>query len=354
MAIRRRVGQIRIENIKRLLTENWDGRQSRMESELGLGKGVVSKWFQRNNVPEYRARAIERELGLESGVLDLEEGRPDNVYYVMVSVKANRVREFVEFLQPIQAIKEVSALFGEMDVFIKIVCTEAEYQELVLRRMQRDPSIRFTKTYQVLEGMHWQREQGEVNLAAVAKRTSEDLVSRVIQHKTDAIYHEIRRLDESRVSLSRSGGMVVHPKEMLEHAKMSVYWTSRVAKERYVNDKELFTTIKEFVRVKHGRVRQILLLDDGAENLRDQINRSISCASEHGIDVRLLDESSWCRSKFNASPEGYFIVDEELVLIQKKREDFLWFASEDLKEYVRNFENNWQQSSTVDEYFVRI
>ena len=347
----KRVGDIRLENLQLLLNKHWDGRRNQLEIALGIGKGGVSKWFQRHNMPQHRAREIEQYLGLEPGILDKPAVSLERIYYVMVSIQGHRVRDFIEFLQPISIVKEACALFGEMDVFVKVECVEKEFQDLVLRKMQRYPSVRYTKTYQGLDGARWQKPQGRVDLEGAVDRSSDDFISRLVHNKMDLIFNDIRALDESRIMLSRSGSMAVHPKEILENVRKPVLWTSRFSRERYSNDRELLLLEKNIAANQGVEIRRIVLLDAKARKHMDRVNQRVVKECDAGLTVRLLDEVLWVSSRFNASPEGYMIADDDLVMVQKKREDFLMYGENDIREYKRNFKNNWLIAMDPDTYF---
>jgi len=201
--VKKQIRIIRLENVERLLEEEWGGNKSKMEKELGLGQSTVGKWISRGNVPDAPARKIEEHLGLKRGELDRSVEPPLRVYYVMVSIRGHRVREFINYLRFFPIVREVSALFGEMDVFVKVESTEREFQDLVLRKMQRFPSVRYTKTFQGLEGARWQVAQEAVDLNFGRDGGSEGLLSRIINLKMEAIFNGLEALDRNLVTLSK-------------------------------------------------------------------------------------------------------------------------------------------------------
>ena len=348
--MKKQIRTIRLENVKRLLEERWDGNKSRMEKDLGLSQSTVGKWFSRNNVPDAPARKIEEHLGMDPGALDRSAEPPLRVYYVMVSIRGHRVRDFIDYLRLFPIVREVSALFGEMDVFVKVESTEWEFQDLVLRKMQRYPSVRYTKTFQGLEGARWQVAQEAIDLNLGRDGGNEDLISRIINLKMKAIFNGLEALDRNLVILSKSDPFDVHPKEILEKVKSEALWTSRYSKDRFRKDKELLSCSRKITRDGGVRIRKIYLLDGPARGRLDLVKNHAEQYIESGATVRILDEEKWIQSSYSASPEGYIIADEDLVLIQKRQECRIRFGEDDIREYRDNFEHNWRNASDLDTY----
>jgi len=350
MAVNKQIRTVRLDNVKRLLDEKWGGNKRKMERELSLSQSTVGKWISRGNVPDAQARRIEDHLGMERGELDRSDEPPLRVYYVMVSIRGHRVRDFIEYLRFFSIVREVSALFGEMDVFVKVESTEREFQDLVLRKMQRYPSVRYTKTFQGLEGARWQTAQEAMDLSFGGDGGNEDLISRIINLKMKAIFNGLEALDRNLVTLSKGDPFGVHPKEILDNVKSEVRWTSRYSKDRFRNDRELLSCSRKATRDRGASIRKIYLLDDEAQSQLDRVKNHAQQYIENGVTVRMLDEEKWICSLYGATPKGYIIADEDLVLIQKKQECHIRYGEEDIREYRDNFEHNWCIASDLDAY----
>lgn len=66
--------EIRIENIRAIIEDKFNGRQKDFAEHLGLNRNTVSRWMGSNavksNVSDSTARNIEAAIGLEIGYLD--------------------------------------------------------------------------------------------------------------------------------------------------------------------------------------------------------------------------------------------------------------------------------------------
>ncbi len=127
-------------------------------------------------------------------------------------------------------------------------------------------------------------------------------------------------------------------------------WTSRYSKDRFLKDKELLTCSQKITRDGGVTVRKLYLLDESARGRLGQVQKHAQRYAESGVTIRLLDEEEWIPSSYSASPEGYIIADEDLVMIQKRQESRIRFGEDDIREYRNNFEHNWHGASDLDAY----
>jgi len=80
--------------------------------------------------------------------------------YVLIKVPAKHADSVLEQLRQFPGIVEAAVVYGETDIIAKIaVPSQAELDDLVIRRIQGLPQVESTRTFIVVGGMHWQRDQ---------------------------------------------------------------------------------------------------------------------------------------------------------------------------------------------------
>lgn len=86
--------------------------------------------------------------------------QPPMLAYVLIKVPAKHADSVLEQLRQFPGIVEAAVVYGETDIITKIaVPSQAELDDLVIRRIQGLPQVESTRTFIVVGGMHWQRDQ---------------------------------------------------------------------------------------------------------------------------------------------------------------------------------------------------
>jgi len=78
--------------------------------------------------------------------------------FVLVSVPAQKSGEVVEALRQYPQVQEAAAVFGDVDVVAKVQARSfADLDRLVMQVIQGKEIIKATRTYIIIESLHWQR-----------------------------------------------------------------------------------------------------------------------------------------------------------------------------------------------------
>lgn len=82
--------------------------------------------------------------------------------YVLIKAPPKQVGDVLDQLRKFHGIVEACVLYGESDVIAKImVSTQAELDDLVMKRIQSLTAVESTRTFIAVGGMHWERNADE-------------------------------------------------------------------------------------------------------------------------------------------------------------------------------------------------
>jgi len=78
--------------------------------------------------------------------------------YVLITVPSKRSGEVVAALKKHPEVKEAAAVYGDTDIIAKIQAPSLiEVDQVIMDRIQESPDVKTTRTYLVVEKMHWTR-----------------------------------------------------------------------------------------------------------------------------------------------------------------------------------------------------
>lgn len=78
--------------------------------------------------------------------------------FVLISVPPKRSVEVVEALRKYPEVKETAGVYGDTDIIAKIQAPSLiELDQVVMEGIQGHPDVRTTRTYVVIEKLHWHR-----------------------------------------------------------------------------------------------------------------------------------------------------------------------------------------------------
>ena len=79
--------------------------------------------------------------------------------YVLVKSAAKQIESVLEAMRAIDGIVEASTVYGETDVICRVeVDDQSQLDRLVMRDLHAIPSVESTRTFIVVQDMHWRRE----------------------------------------------------------------------------------------------------------------------------------------------------------------------------------------------------
>jgi len=78
--------------------------------------------------------------------------------FVLITVPSKRSGEVVESLRKHPEVQEAAAVYGDTDVIIKVQAQSlVEIDRVIMDGIQADPDVKTTRTYLVIEKLHWKR-----------------------------------------------------------------------------------------------------------------------------------------------------------------------------------------------------
>jgi DNA-binding Lrp family transcriptional regulator len=81
--------------------------------------------------------------------------------FVLLTVPAKHVDVTLRSLSDLEGVVEASAVYGETDIIAKVeVPGQAELDQLVFHQVQGLPEVEATRTFIVVGGLHWTRDDG--------------------------------------------------------------------------------------------------------------------------------------------------------------------------------------------------
>jgi len=99
-----------------------------------------------------------RERFLRRGAQSLAETRGAMLAYVLMRVPGKNVEEVMEQLKAIEAVREASTVYGETDIIARVeTADQQELDALVMRRLHGIPAVESTRTFLVIQHLHWAR-----------------------------------------------------------------------------------------------------------------------------------------------------------------------------------------------------
>jgi DNA-binding Lrp family transcriptional regulator len=78
--------------------------------------------------------------------------------YVLIEVPAKRSEAVVQYLHKYPEIKEAAAVYGDIDVIVKVqAATQDDLDRVIMDIIQRNPDVKETQTLVVIEKIQWTR-----------------------------------------------------------------------------------------------------------------------------------------------------------------------------------------------------
>jgi DNA-binding Lrp family transcriptional regulator len=80
--------------------------------------------------------------------------------FVLLRVPAKQVDRTLERMRALDGIVEAAAVYGETDIIARLeVASQDELDDLIFRRLQGLPEVEATRTFIVVGGLHWSRDE---------------------------------------------------------------------------------------------------------------------------------------------------------------------------------------------------
>ena len=78
--------------------------------------------------------------------------------FVLITVPSKRSAEVVEALRKHSEVKEAAAVYGDTDLILKLQAPSlVELDQVIMDGIQSNPDVKTTRTYLVVEKLHWQQ-----------------------------------------------------------------------------------------------------------------------------------------------------------------------------------------------------
>ncbi len=78
--------------------------------------------------------------------------------YVLITVPSKRSSEVVEALRKHPEVQEAAAVYGDTDIIVKVQAQSLlEIDRAIMDGIQGNPEVKTTRTYLVIEKLHWTR-----------------------------------------------------------------------------------------------------------------------------------------------------------------------------------------------------
>jgi DNA-binding Lrp family transcriptional regulator len=78
--------------------------------------------------------------------------------YALLEIPAKRSESVVQYLQKYPEIKEAAAVYGDVDVVVKIqAASQEDLDRVIMDVIQGNPDVTATRTLVVIEKIHWTR-----------------------------------------------------------------------------------------------------------------------------------------------------------------------------------------------------
>lgn len=165
-------GYIRRNNLRRIIDEQFDGKQSNFAQALNVKPSQVSNMLRgKVAIGDSMAHRIEALVNLSQGDLDKQ---PEKIItaYIWVSIFAYKASYLLETLHKYECVKETAVVYNnEKEIFVKLQATEAMIQEILMQVIQPYQGVRYTLTVIAMDGFHWQREQNAEEMTRVMPET---------------------------------------------------------------------------------------------------------------------------------------------------------------------------------------
>ena len=345
-----RLIDLRKANLRIILERDFDSDRNKLAKTLGKQVTTIASWFSSGNsarpISDKMARSIEVSLELDHGELDHKPRGGKNIYYVMVCISGYRLEDFIKRLRKYSdLVLEVSALFGEMDMFIKIEADESEFQNFILHVVHKFPGVKSTKTFMGLSQPRWQVAQEAIECISDSEPSNVKYIDHFIEQRISYHYKKIDEMDKTgAILLDKNDPVPISYMEIIQEIKQGLRTTYRWLKEsreKSAIHSDILSLIKN--KISQGLVsRRIILLEDKVEQHHvAAIKADISKYQNIGCKVRVLFEKEWIPTPNHPGAEGFNIFDDQLLTIQKRQYTHIHYHDRTILNYIDTFENNW-------------
>jgi hypothetical protein len=166
--------KLRISNLKQFIKDKYKGNKRKfyadLEKKMKEQKGKVSnlgkiKQLQdamredtKRNFTKGLQDLVEKPFKLREGILS-EQRHTRFPAYIFVSCTGNTAFKLFDSLQENKIVDEISVLFGDIDIVIRVYGTQKEIQALVTTDLYQfdTHTINNSRTYFSMEGKNWVR-----------------------------------------------------------------------------------------------------------------------------------------------------------------------------------------------------
>ncbi|HFC91303.1 MAG TPA: Lrp/AsnC family transcriptional regulator [Leucothrix mucor] len=345
---------VRYQHLKHILEEDFAGNRDELAQKLNIALSTLSKYLSNGKnrpISDKTARQFERRLEIPAQSLD--HAKNTNVYYVRVTFSGRHPREFLESLHRYDIVKEASVQYGEADIFIKIECSEKEYESLIFDNIRLFPGVMNTTTSQALNASRWQRHQAEYYQLTEQTESPHHILQNYIEAKRKDLYQELHELDRGREIVIHKYDMhALSYYKLLENAKKSIEMTlfyNQHTEGRL--EKDLYDArSKANVNVRY----KILLFtnDKIPHKIEDNLQRFIKkLRADATTEVYIADEMRWIGDRHDRTGITLTIIDDSIIAILRGESFMLAYKKDVVSRYSKIFNRNWNMAKNEGRFY---
>jgi DNA-binding Lrp family transcriptional regulator len=365
---------IRRENLANICREFYQNKRKNLldalnTSEHSMSPSQLNKLLTQKssgqNITEDKAREIEKILNLEAGYLD-RKTKAKRTYYVTLKVGGNRTYRLAMLINKLEfPVVECAAVLGDFDLFLKVEVDEMHDLERILDRLTCLPGVLRTRTYHVVESLHWQRKQFEIPVSAMKDPTAAQNYAEVVRHRR--ILHYLKSIkDVSGDKIACNNDSIHETIELVELMRQATKEVLAIrlhdetieSEEDYIKAESQLNQRKieypEKDQSTHGQCKRIITLPKDlfqsntkpSEKSIDKLKGLVAKAKQlidRGSEIRFISEERWISTSHNRIKlECFAIVDREYVYVRiSDKESVIYTNSEDVETYQKIFLANW-------------
>ncbi len=359
---RRRVHLIRLENLKKIVSEEFADSPGKLAEKLSEVSGkkmqatLINSFLRGKPIGHDMAGKMEQAAGWEEGSLD-ERQEEKVTAYVLVSIPGPNSIQLFKALREHREVKEISVIYGSsQDVFIKVEAPLRFLERVIMKIIYADGNVRGTRTYVSMKNFCWQREQEarelpkaseeliledrvdslpeesgngkkRLNLERFAAMDTQDgrPVDELFSQYIDYWFNSIKKAQSGEIIVKKEDPLALYPLNFISKIKRSLHATvvwEEMPRKKKRREKRYFEIQKSLREERNTTISRIFVIPDDTEvedcpELLVRIYKEI----EIGITVSYLKTGEWLGNKKNNKPEDFSICDESLVFVYKVREE---------------------------------
>lgn len=356
---KKKLYEVRAHNLAYILNSDFGGDIDSFSDAIGVKRETVARYFNpKSDRPcsDRTARKIESVLGKALHSLDFFFDEKREVYYIAIGTNAHYTYEIISALQNEIAVQECSAVFGDIDILIKVEVENSRFLDILLAKIARMPGVKRSQTYCSVKKLHWQRAQNErMNLPPkdeklyFSKGLEEFIHRKMIHH-----FNEIRGLERGEISIKDEENINLGHSQIITGSQDTIRATKKPS-EDVPNFDEYIRKEEELIKRGVQSQRIIFLAPDFMGDWNNIVN--IYDKYVHiGCEVKFLMEEDWLSSPLSMFPEVFIIIDKDFVCVRRDDQGRVLIkrSPEMVHEYTNTFLANWGNALVFNDVVKRL